>query len=1096
MPLPLASVTLIHVPSQVCRPSATSRKFGILLGVLATCWWCVATSFVVADEPPAGPSVADLMRDVKAPEGFEATVFAGPDMARYPVFVAATVDGTLFVSSDGNGSLDREPHRGRILRLRDTDGNGTADEVREFVADVDSPRGLVWVDDRLIVLHPPHVTAFQDTDGDGSADTQTRLVSDLGFGFADRPADHTSNGLALGIDGWIYAAIGDFGFRDTVGSDGRHLHLRGGGIVRFRPDGSCLDLFARGTRNNLEAAVGPLLQMIARDNTNDGGGWNVRLHSFSGLEDHGYPRRYLNFADEIVSPLADYGGGSGTGACWIDEPWMPARWNDAPFTCDWGRGLIYRHPLMPQGAGFTAGQEEFLQLTRVTDLDADGVGTIYAASWRDGTFTWTGPHVGFIAGVRPIGSTAAVAPVFASADAAKLCELLAGPSHRIRLESQRQLLRRGLDPALAGILEAQAANREKALGPRVAALFTLALGGEHTARPALIRLVADPVIAPFAIRALGDLFPAVPPADVRAHSPLHPDLRQTLVAGLEAIDPRTRLESIVALTRSGDGSTAALLLPLAKDADALVAHTAIEGAVRLGTIDEPAVLAACEAALGAPGNTTATAARHGASRVLGELHTPAVAALVVSRLEQLQEQITASTENSDLRTGLVWAASRLYRREGAWPGESWGGRPDARGPYYAAEEWNASPQLLAAIVNTLRSDALADMPELGRILGLHRMPAEGIVPVLTGWAAGGPQGQYALATFLDLEGSSCPQATDLLASFAQQESVAPAERVVAIRVLARSQDAAVLGPLVAAAVKLEATSAEAAPSLQVARQLVRESAAAAADPLAAEALAKASPQQREVVDDILLTVAASTSAKSAMRAQAAALLDAAWQAGPERRVALVAASVRTGGKVLAGKLLAAAEQQDDMPLKAAATEGLARLGIDAEAVRRVASDAGPKVSERPTGAVLDLIDSRRGDRAVGAELFVAKECVGCHAAGVDGAGMGPSLANAAGIYSRRQLAESILEPSKSLAQGFATVALVLTDGRPLVGFVTSEAADLVVLRDGLGVEHRVRKSDIEERSQLPTSVMPEGMVSDLSIAQFASLLDYIETLVK
>jgi len=206
--------------------------------------------------------------------------------------------------------------------------------------------------------------------------------------------------------------------------------------------------------------------------------------------------------------------------------------------------------------------------------------------------------------------------------------------------------------------------------------------------------------------------------------------------------------------------------------------------------------------------------------------------------------------------------------------------------------------------------------------------------------------------------------------------------------------------------------------------------------------------------------------------------------------------VRTGSQVLANKLLAAAEQSDDGPLQAAAAEGLAKLGIDAEALRRVAADAGPNVSERPTGAVLDLIDSRRGDRATGAELFAAKKCVGCHAAGVDSAGMGPSLANAAGIYSRRQLAESILKPNKSIAQGFATTALVLSDGRPLVGFVTSEAADLVVLRDGLGVEHRVRKSDIEERSQLPTSVMPEGLVNDLSIAQFASLLDYIETLVK
>ena len=113
--------------------------------------------------------MAELLREVQAPEGFRATIFATPAEANYPVFVAATADGTLFVSSDGNGSLGRDPHRGRVVRLRDTDNDGHADQVKEFVADLDSPRGLIWVDNSLLVLHPPHVTAFADTDNDGVA---------------------------------------------------------------------------------------------------------------------------------------------------------------------------------------------------------------------------------------------------------------------------------------------------------------------------------------------------------------------------------------------------------------------------------------------------------------------------------------------------------------------------------------------------------------------------------------------------------------------------------------------------------------------------------------------------------------------------------------------------------------------------------------------------------------------------------------------------------------------------------------------------------------------------------------------------------------
>ena len=121
------------------------RPLTAFLGPAVLAAWIIPSS---AAEPSAAPG-ADLLAELTPPEGFVATVFATPSMANYPVFVAATADGTLFVSSDGNGSVGRDPHRGRVLRLRDTDDDGTADEVKEFVKDLDSPRGLVWVDDRL-----------------------------------------------------------------------------------------------------------------------------------------------------------------------------------------------------------------------------------------------------------------------------------------------------------------------------------------------------------------------------------------------------------------------------------------------------------------------------------------------------------------------------------------------------------------------------------------------------------------------------------------------------------------------------------------------------------------------------------------------------------------------------------------------------------------------------------------------------------------------------------------------------------------------------------------------------------------------------------
>ena len=57
------------------------------------------------------------------------------------LFMWRLPNGDLYVSSDGCGSLGRDADRGRVLRLRDKDGDGRADEVTEFIASIDSPRG-------------------------------------------------------------------------------------------------------------------------------------------------------------------------------------------------------------------------------------------------------------------------------------------------------------------------------------------------------------------------------------------------------------------------------------------------------------------------------------------------------------------------------------------------------------------------------------------------------------------------------------------------------------------------------------------------------------------------------------------------------------------------------------------------------------------------------------------------------------------------------------------------------------------------------------------------------------------------------------------
>ena len=61
-------------------------------------------------------------------------------------------------------------------------------------------------------------TVGGDTNGDGVSDETKLLVTGFGGGIEHpRGADHTTNGLRMGIDGWIYVAVGDFGMADAKG---------------------------------------------------------------------------------------------------------------------------------------------------------------------------------------------------------------------------------------------------------------------------------------------------------------------------------------------------------------------------------------------------------------------------------------------------------------------------------------------------------------------------------------------------------------------------------------------------------------------------------------------------------------------------------------------------------------------------------------------------------------------------------------------------------------------------------------------------------------------------------------------------------------
>ena len=1010
---------------------------------------------------------------VSVPDGFEATLFAPWQAANYPVYVAAAPNGDLYVSSDGCGSLGRDADRGRVLRLRDKDGDGRADEVTEFIASIDSPRGLIWDHDRLYLLHPPHVSVYFDQDGDGVAENSKRLVSNIAFGFKDRPADHTTNGLDLGVDGWIYVAGGDFGFIEAIGSDGRKLQNRGGGVYRFRPDGSGLELFSYGTRNILAVPTSPLLDLFGRDNTNDGGGWNVRFHHFSGLDDHGYPRLYLNFADEIIAPLADYGGGSGCGGVYIHEPGFPKEWANAPFTCDWGRAGLYRHQVERKGAGFveTQAPQNFIKVNRPTDADVDGMSRVYQASWNGpASFNWAGPEHGFVVQVKPKGYIPEPLPDFEKLSDQELIALFESPSQVRAMSAQRTLLRRPETDETTNSLFAFAKDSTNELRSRVIALYSisqrllLSAGFPREKELAVFSdLSNDPDLSPFVMRALGDFGMDLVTQNKAGLAPV--DLLKT---GLNRSDPRTRLEAIVSTVRQNRAELANQIAKSLGHADPTLAHVAYRAIEALGTY---------QPALGVLNNPSSSSSqRKGASFALMRIHN---ADVVNSLEEHLKDPKDILFDHS------FEILARLYHKEKEWDSKHWGGRPDTRGPYYEMDTWEESDRILTLLRNALgvipkekvgsylammSQNRIEDNESLLKMVELARKDSS-LIPTMA-------------SQLVDKEDIPDP-ALKILASSANNEKLESKVLTQIVKCLLKPGDPQFLSPIIDALIIVESRGDRLVlrsgkdSFLKNNRKLDQFHHAlvelAKGDPK----LAKTRWAYSGIVD-----ISSRKNANAEAKANAVTFIEECWNI-PSKKALLITVLVDLRNRSYDDQIIDASKDSDAR-VRQAAVRAMRHFKIE-----ETNKDTSPQVASLQADQVLSQVKAMKGDVGLGEAIFTKAACASCHTVREDDPQKGPYLGNIAAIYPRNELAEAILHPNKSIAQGFATNLVTMKDDRAVMGFVTEETPDKLVMRDMASQEHILVKSEVANRSTLPNSMMPAGLMHPFSIKEFASMLDYI-----
>jgi putative heme-binding domain-containing protein len=136
----------------------------------------------------------------------------------------------------------------------------------------------------------------------------------------------------------------------------------------------------------------------------------------------------------------------------------------------------------------------------------------------------------------------------------------------------------------------------------------------------------------------------------------------------------------------------------------------------------------------------------------------------------------------------------------------------------------------------------------------------------------------------------------------------------------------------------------------------------------------------------------------------------------------------------------------------------------------------------------------KGDAGRGKALFASQSCRACHTDADGQTPKGPHLVDIGKRYSPAELAESILKPSAKIAQGYEAYSFAMADGRVVSGFVVSEGASAVQIRESSGALRELKRSDVEERRRQEPSTMPEGIAASLTPEGLADLVAYLRSL--
>lgn len=156
-------------------------------------------------------SAREAAAAIKLPPGFTATVFAAEPEVQNPIAMTWDARGRLWVAenytyAEANSRFDLTL-RDRVLIFSDTDGDGRFDDRTVFTDSLQMLTGIEVGHGGLWAICPPRLLFIPDRDHDDIPDGPAETILD-GFDVTGPSYHNFANGLRFGPDGWLYGRCG------------------------------------------------------------------------------------------------------------------------------------------------------------------------------------------------------------------------------------------------------------------------------------------------------------------------------------------------------------------------------------------------------------------------------------------------------------------------------------------------------------------------------------------------------------------------------------------------------------------------------------------------------------------------------------------------------------------------------------------------------------------------------------------------------------------------------------------------------------------------------------------------------------------------